>query len=350
MVNNNELKSQLFHILEKEDAKREIEVLRISDFVITDSKNRKQSYWETWYDVNLFVSASVYSTLLNEIQLIEKNILACIHILYRSENSFSFNQVCILPKNEIELTEKQKMDLGISTLIPLLEKQKAIMIAVSTGGPRIQEKNTEYQNIQKEIVSRLKLVGLEHQNMYSDLWEWYGFWNSNLRSYQERREYIGKLFDPFIASLRDNNSFSKEGVIKVIEYTGWERIDRTADKIKQSYLNAKNEEEFQTIGLLCRENLISLSNEIYDERKHLEFCDTPPSPSDSKRKIDAYIQFNLSGKSNENIRKFAKVAIDLANEVTHKRTASKKDAGLSITATSAIINIIRLIENKENLA
>ena len=350
MTTNNEIKSQLFHMLEQNDCSREIEILKISDFSLVQSDDKRQSSWEVWYDIHLVIPPSIYSTIINDLQILETNILKCIRLIYRSERNVVFSKAYILPKNVIELTESQKKEIDLPSVIQLLESIKSIMIAVSTGGPRIQEKNPEYIKKQSEVSEKLKRIGLDNPNHFSDLWEWYGYWNPNLTSYQERRDYIGKIFDPFTRSLRNNVTLPQSPVVSEIEITGWERIDRTSASIKTTYLNASNEEEFQTIGLLCRETLISLATEIYNEDLHLCYCDTQPSTTDAKRRIDAYIQHNLSGSINANIRKFAKVSNDLANEVTHKRTATKKDAGLCITATISLINIIRILENKGNFA
>lgn len=62
--------------------------------------------------------------------------------------------------------------------------------------------------------------------------------------------------------------------------------------------------------------------------------------------LEAYISVELSGSSNETLRRYAKATLDLANELTHKRTASKTDASLCATATISMINLIGTIEGR----
>ena len=40
--------------------------------------------------------------------------------------------------------------------------------------------------------------------------------------------------------------------------------------------------------------------------------------------LEAYINVELGGAANETLRKYARATLDLANELTHKRTATKK--------------------------
>jgi hypothetical protein len=59
--------------------------------------------------------------------------------------------------------------------------------------------------------------------------------------------------------------------------------------------------------------------------------------------LEAYLQYELGGSSHEAARKFAKVALDLANELQHKRTATFRDAALCVEATTAVIRVVSLI-------
>ena len=62
--------------------------------------------------------------------------------------------------------------------------------------------------------------------------------------------------------------------------------------------------------------------------------------------IGNYIQFKLSGKENEELRAYAKNTNKLANLLTHKRNATKKDMLLAVSSTIALINFIGIIEEK----
>jgi hypothetical protein len=63
----------------------------------------------------------------------------------------------------------------------------------------------------------------------------------------------------------------------------------------------------------------------------------------------AYSSHSLPGKTNENIRKHAKASLDLANDLTHRRTAEYRLAALSAEATNAVVNIIAIISGRRDL-
>jgi len=73
-------------------------------------------------------------------------------------------------------------------LIREIEALRSMMIAVATGGPRIQQMNTSYMAKYQEVNDLLTLEKLENPNPFSDLWRWYGRWSSgDLPTYQSRR-------------------------------------------------------------------------------------------------------------------------------------------------------------------
>jgi hypothetical protein len=62
--------------------------------------------------------------------------------------------------------------------------------------------------------------------------------------------------------------------------------------------------------------------------------------------LDAYVATELAGGSNESLRKYARASSDLANELTHKRTANLKDALICASATIFLVNLIGVLEDR----
>jgi hypothetical protein len=50
---------------------------------------------------------------------------------------------------------------------------------------------------------------------------------------------------------------------RVEEATGWENVDRTVGEIRRRLAEAQTAEQFQAVGLLCREALTSLGQAVY---------------------------------------------------------------------------------------
>ena len=243
----------------------------------------------------------------------------------------------LVDRSEIEKTETER----------LIELQKGLMIAVATGGPKIQTRNSEYKDRRKLISEKLTEIGLNDPNPFDDLWVWYGRWSSgDLQTYQSRREYINQLYQPLletiITGMNDNNLREP-----VYEPTGWERVDRVIDSIISGLPKATTEEDFQSIGLLCRECLISLAQAVYDPTTHKNDDSIEPSKTDANRMLEAYFSFEFSGNTNEVLRKHSKAALALAVELQHRRTANYKHAALCSEATRTVVNIVAITSGKK---
>ena len=128
--------------------------------------------------------------------------------------------------------------------------------------------------------------------------------------------------------------------------TGWPRVDRTLDEIRTRLRVASNEEQFQAVGVLCREALISLAGAVFDPDRHppLRTDDVAASNTDARRMLDRYIEAEARGKSNATMRKYVKVALQFANEVQHQRTATYRNTALCAEATAGLVNIIAILD------
>jgi len=133
-----------------------------------------------------------------------------------------------------------------------------------------------------------------------------------------------------------------------VEPTGWVRVDRTIDEIRKRLAQASNEEQFQVVGLLCREALISVAQSVYDSTQHKTIDGAVASSTDVKRMLDAFIAAELAGASNEVLRKHARASFDLAIELQHRRTADFRQAALCAEATSAVVNLIAIVSGRRD--
>jgi hypothetical protein len=240
------------------------------------------------------------------------------------------------------------LSLGEPKMKKLIQAQKALMIAVATGGPRIKDVNKEYEERRLEIKEALARLSTDDPNPYLDLWTWYGKWsNGSLPTYRSRRTYISSLYQPLLDALQLS---TKEKPIVLPEPTGWARVDRNVDKIVQALETASNEEDFQAIGLLCREAMISLAQAVYDPKHHASVDGITPSETDAKRMLESYIAKELSGSLNEAQRKFTRALYDLAVELQHRRTAEFRHGALCAEATRSLINAIAIISGQRDPA
>jgi len=127
------------------------------------------------------------------------------------------------------------------------------------------------------------------------------------------------------------------------EPTGWPKVDRQIEEARSRLLEASTEEQFQAVGLLCRETLISLGQAVYAPERHPTLDDVAASETDAKRMLEAFIAVELGGAANEESRSHAKAALRLALALQHNRTADFRTAALCAEATASVVNIVGII-------
>jgi hypothetical protein len=240
-------------------------------------------------------------------------------------------------------------------LITALEEQKSLMISVATGERQIKDANEEYKKRRTEIGRMLNGRGIKDPNTFFDLWGWYKrfksgdlrykrFKSGDLPTYASRRQFMSELYDPLLERLQQDGT-STPGLF---EPTGWAKVDRTVTEIRQRLEQASTEEQFQTVGTLSREALISLAQAVFDADRHPIVDGVKVSPTDFKRMMEAYFAVELAGGSMTYSRQHAKAAFELANELQHKRTATFRHAALCAEATVAVINIVAIVSGRRD--
>jgi hypothetical protein len=130
----------------------------------------------------------------------------------------------------------------------------------------------------------------------------------------------------------------------------WNKVQRNLNEASERLEHASNEEQFQSVGLLCRETLISLAQVVFTPEIHRSIDGVSPSETDANRMLEAYILVELGGKSNESSRKFIKAALGLTNDLQHDRMATYRDAALCLEATYAVVRVIGVVSNHFELA
>ena len=130
------------------------------------------------------------------------------------------------------------------------------------------------------------------------------------------------------------------------EPTGWPKVDRQVEEIRLRLREAHTEEQYQTVGTLCREVLISLSQAVYDRQRHPPEDAIEPSSTDAKRMLSAFFAVELAGSDNANARKHAKAAVDMANGLQHDRGATFRDAALCAEAAISVVRIVAIVSGR----
>ena len=233
---------------------------------------------------------------------------------------------------------------GIPALLPELIIQKQTMIAVATGERRIQDVEDYYNARQLRLKSGCAAAGIAYDNPHDDLWQWFSFYKEHFGSYAERRRYITDLFRAPLAAA--STRLSSPGAER--EPTGWERVDRGLAKARGQLDLAVAEEDFQAIGLLCREVIISLAQAVYDPAVHVPVDGVAPSRTDANRMLEAYLHHVFSGESYKEVRAHARAAMALALNVQHRRTATRQLAALCLEAAASTAAVIAILSERSS--
>ena len=238
------------------------------------------------------------------------------------------------PLSSVAMTDEE--------LIVALEAMRGSLIAVATGGPRIQDVNGQYQRLFATVAGELARRHIDNPIAYGSLWDWYGRWSTgDLPSYQSRRVFIGDLINPIVNRIRT-------GRIEDVQPTGWQRVDRTVGELRDRLASARNEEQFQAVGLLGRDALISIAQAVYVRERHLPLDGVEPSSTDGKRMLESYFAVELAAGTNEEARRHANSALAFANALTHRRTATFRDAALCVEATATVVNVIAIVAGRRD--
>ena len=230
-----------------------------------------------------------------------------------------------------------------SSLLELIGQIQSTLISVSTNGAAIDSVNQEYKERYLLLTGHLQSCGLSNPVPYSDLWDWYGKWSSgDLPTYQSRREYIRGFLQPLERQLSE--SAFQHSTRPFQEPTGRALVDRKLGEVRNRLATASTEEQYQAVGLLCRETLISLGQMVFDPDQHPSTDDViDVSGTDAKRMLERYLASTVNGRTNEDLRRCARASLDLANDLQHRSTATFRSAALCAEVTSSVVNIIAIL-------
>lgn len=106
---------------------------------------------------------------------------------------------------------------------------------------------------------------------------------------------------------------------------------------------ADTEEKCQAIGMIGRETLITVAQQVFIADKHPTLDGVEASRTDAKRMLEAFLNYELKDCSAQ-ARKFARSAVDFANQLTHDRNATSRDAEMCVVAVTSVAALIKAID------
>ncbi len=226
----------------------------------------------------------------------------------------------------------------LETLIEEVELQAALLTAVATGGPRIEDVNREYRDRRRRLVAALERRGLEYPFPWQDLWQWYGYWSANLVGYAPRRAKISALVDPVIEALERQGSG-----LAVSDPGGgllsWADLDARVVGLAAELSGAATRDDLQDVGRRSREILIDCAKLLADPSL-VPAAQVPPKAGDAKAWLDLFLVAYAHGRHRDDLRRFIRSAWDLSQTVTH----GDIDRVEAFAAAQATVLVVRTLQ------
>ena len=127
------------------------------------------------------------------------------------------------------------------------------------------------------------------------------------------------------------------------EPTLWDKVNRQVTAMRDQLTRAASEEEFQAVGHLGREVMISLAQAVIDPIEAIGEDGKLPSSTDASRLLEAYIGKTLPGRGNEALRGAVRRVVKATSAVLHDRNATAKDAALIAELVSSSVQLVHIL-------
>ncbi len=123
--------------------------------------------------------------------------------------------------------------------------------------------------------------------------------------------------------------------------TGWPAVDHEIAELRRQFLTAVTPQDYNGVGLVAVRLAEALSATVYDPSVHLQTGEAVPPVSNTKDRLDRYIEVSAAGPDNARLRKLARDTIEYAQHVKHRGTPTRREAGIAADAALLLANILR---------
>lgn len=240
-------------------------------------------------------------------------------------------------------------DDDLDTAIALTELIRAELLVKGTGGtPDLTD--TQTRAAQQALKLTLGRHGITLELPWRDMTGFREYWirEGCANSYQARRDLVAKYFEPVRAQLEE---LEEKRFLAVLAdpvsphaATGWPAVDEELTEMKRLFRSATTAQDYRDVGNRATAVLEALSRTVYRAADHLRPGETEPAAANTKQRIGRYVEVELAGRDNVEVRAVATKVIELAQAVKHSMTPSRRDAGICADSVILLANILRRID------
>lgn len=171
-------------------------------------------------------------------------------------------------------------------------------------------------------------------------------------SYAARRSYLDEMFEPVEYSLssRVTESADQNLIDPFSEEFAptWSIVHAEMDELRRRFASARTEQDYCSIGAACVRILEHLGEVAFDAAVHLREGMPPPPRDKTKLRFDLVIEHAAGGPDHEVVRKTARAVVELAHEVKHRRTPTRRDAGIASDAVIMLVSLLRRLTDVDS--
>lgn len=192
-------------------------------------------------------------------------------------------------------------------------------------------------------------LGVQYKVPFSDFAGFKAYWQrkgaSGSGGWAARRALLAEIFDPMHEQLEalEAQSLAATLATPVTPHpgTGWPAVDHEIAELRRQFLTAVTPQDYNGVGLVAVRLTEALSGTVYEPSVHLRPGETAPPVSNTKDRLDRYIEDSASGPDNARLRKLARDSIEYAQHVKHSGTPTRREAGIAADAVLLLANILR---------
>ncbi len=169
-------------------------------------------------------------------------------------------------------------------------------------------------------------------------------------SYAARRTYLESVFDPIAEDLSRLAIRSwADGLAQAVSPhsgTGWASVDAEIRELRRRFEFARTGQDHCAVGTACVRILEHLADVVFDPSIHVPSGEVPPARDKTKARLDLVISYYASGPDNELMRKLARSVIEVAQQVKHRATPTRCDAGIASDSVILLANMLRRLSTR----
>jgi hypothetical protein len=203
------------------------------------------------------------------------------------------------------------------------------------------------------LSSVVERVGLQFNPPFRNFKTFRSYWlkNDGYGSWQARRDILSETFDELHDHLADLESrglaSSLANAISPRGRTGWARVDGEIAELRRHFQIARTAQDYRNVGNDCVIVTEALSRTVYRPDQHLREGETEPPISNTKQRLDRFVEEGLPGADNATLRKLTRAAIEVAQAVKHRTTPTRKEAGMAADTVILLANLLRRIDEED---